>query len=159
MYNLQSNTTFKIWIQLKIEQRHVSTFFIKPSSGCDPRKGFYIQLTKKYPKHDAVWFLKKVLLDCTLYTGLFEMIVGVLTTCRTQYTWDRRIYIFYLIEQHSRFVTYLTSALYAHHLWFYNHRHDNVSTQNTFSLPFAAILVNCAPSGEIHNYCTPYIIK
>ena len=35
----------------------------------------------------------------------------------------------------------------------------NVSTQNAFSLPFAAILVNCAPSGEINNYCTPHIIK
>ena len=27
-------------------------------------------------------------------TGLFEMIVGVLTTCHTQYTWDRSICIF-----------------------------------------------------------------
>ena len=35
----------------------------------------------------------------------------------------------------------------------------NVSTQNAFSLPFAAILVNCAPSGEMQNYCTPHIIK
>jgi len=26
-----------------------------------------------------------------LYTGLFEMIVGVLTTCHTQYTWDYRV--------------------------------------------------------------------
>ena len=33
------------------------------------------------------------------------------------------------------------------------------STQNAFSLSFAAILVNCAPSGEMHNYCTPRIIK
>jgi len=24
--------------------------------------------------------------------------------------------------------------------------------------PFAAILVNCAPSGEMHNYCIPHII-
>jgi len=24
-------------------------------------------------------------------TGLFEMIVGVLTTCHTQYTWDRSL--------------------------------------------------------------------
>ena len=39
-------------------------------------------------------------------------------------------------------------------------RHSwNVSTQNAFSLPFAAILVNCAPSGEMHSYCTPHIIK
>ena len=27
-------------------------------------------------------------------TGLFKMIVGVLTTCHTQYTWDRSICIF-----------------------------------------------------------------
>ena len=40
----------------------------------------------------------------------------------------------------------------ARHSW-------NVSTQNAFSLPFAAILVNCAPSGEMHNYRTPHIIK
>jgi len=39
-------------------------------------------------------------------------------------------------------------------------RHSwNVSTQDAFSLPFAAILVNCAPSGEMHNFCTPHIIK
>jgi len=25
--------------------------------------------------------------------------------------------------------------------------------------PFTAILVNGAPSGEVHNYCTPHIIK
>ena len=36
-------------------------------------------------------------------------------------------------------------------------RHSwNVSTQNVFSLLF---LVNCAPSGEMRNYCTPHIIK
>ena len=40
-----------------------------------------------------------------------------------------------------------------------NHMGLHVSTQNAFSLPFAAILVNCAPSGEMHNYCTPHIIK
>ena len=59
-------------------------------------------------------------------------------------------------EQHSPvFVTYLTGALYVHLLWFYKHQHDNRvrSTQNVFSMPLAAILVNCAPSGEMHNYC------
>jgi len=51
------------------------------------------------------------------YTGLFEMTVGVLTTCHTQYTSDSSICIFYLIEQHSQvFVTYLTGALYVHPL-------------------------------------------
>ena len=62
-----------------------------------------------------------------IYTGLFEIIVGVLTTCHTQYTWDRSICIFfYLIEQHSQvFVTYLIAAPYVHPLWFYKHQHDN----------------------------------
>ena len=92
-------------------------------------------------------------------TELFEMIVGFLTTCHTQYTWDSSICIFYLIEQHTKFVTYLTGALYVHLLWFYENQHDNANTQNAFSLPLAAILENCAPSGEMHNYCTPYIIK
>ena len=54
-------------------------------------------------------------------TGLFEMIVGVLTTSHTQHTWERSICIFfYLIEQHSKFLlTYLIGALYIHPLWFY----------------------------------------
>ena len=39
-------------------------------------------------------------------------------------------------------------------------RHSwNVSTQNAFSLSFAAIPVNCSPSGEMRNYWTPHIIK
>jgi len=37
-------------------------------------------------------------------TGLFEMNVGVLTTCHTQYTSDSSICIFYLVEQHSKFL-------------------------------------------------------
>ena len=64
-------------------------------------------------------------------------------------------------------MTYLTGALYVHPLWFYKHQHENrvrsklfvACQQVAFSLPFAAILVNCAPSGEMHNYCTPHIIK
>jgi len=48
------------------------------------------------------------------YTGLFKMIVGVLTTCHTQYTWDRNIlYVFfYLIEQHSKFLLHTLQVLY-----------------------------------------------
>jgi len=54
-----------------------------------------------------------------------------------------------------------------HPLWFYKHQHDNRVRSKLFvacqhvaiSVPFAAILVNCAPSGEIHNYCSPHIIK
>ena len=62
-----------------------------------------------------------------LNTGLFELIVGVLTTCHTQYTWDRSICIFFLFNRTTLqvFVIYLTGALYVHPLWFYKHQHDN----------------------------------
>jgi hypothetical protein len=89
------------------------------------------------------------------------MIVGVLTTCHTQYTWDSSICIFLFNRNTLQdFVTYLKGALYVHPLWFYRHQHDNrvCSSQNS-SLPFAAILVNCAPNGEMHNYCNPHIMK
>jgi hypothetical protein len=101
--------------------------------------------------HDDVW-----------YTGLFKMIVRVLTTCHTQHTSDSSICIFLFNRTTLQvFVTYRTGALYVHFLWFYKHQHDNRvhSTQNAFSQPFASILVNCAPSGEMRNYCTPHIIK
>ena len=62
-----------------------------------------------------------------VYTGLFEMIVGVLTTCHTQYAWERSMCIFLLFNRTTLqvFVTYLTGALYVHPLWFYKHQHDN----------------------------------
>jgi len=61
-----------------------------------------------------------------LYTGLFEIIVGVLTACHTQYTWDRSICIFLFNRTTLQlFVIYLTGALYVHPLWFYKHQHDN----------------------------------
>jgi len=46
------------------------------------------------------------------YTGLFKMIVRVLTTCHTQYAWDSSICIFYLIEQHSQFLLHTLQVLY-----------------------------------------------
>jgi len=59
-------------------------------------------------------------------TVLFEMIVGVITTCHTQYTWDR-IILFFLFNRTTLqvFVTYLTGALCVHPLWFYKHQHDS----------------------------------
>jgi hypothetical protein len=115
--------------------------------------------------HISTWNAEKFCFRA-LYTGLFKMIVGVLITCHTQYTSDSSIYIFLFNRTTLQlFVTYLTAAIYVHPLWFYKHQHDNrvhswnVSTQNPFSLPFASILINCAPSGEMHNYCTPHIIK
>jgi hypothetical protein len=54
-------------------------------------------------------------------TRLFEMIVAVLTTCHTQYSWDRSICIFSFNKTKLQvFVTYLTGALYVHPLWFHN---------------------------------------
>ena len=41
------------------------------------------------------------------------MIVGVLTTCYTQYTWYKSICIFYLIEQYSKFLLNTLQVLYA----------------------------------------------
>jgi len=96
------------------------------------------------------------------------MIVGVLTTCHTQYTWDRSICIFLFNRTTLQvFVTYISGALYVHPLWLYKHQHDNrvrskpfVACQRWwFKRRFAAILVNCSPSGEVHNYWTPHIIK
>jgi len=40
------------------------------------------------------------------------MIVGVLTTCHTQYTLDRSICVFYLIEEHSKFLLHTLQVLY-----------------------------------------------
>jgi hypothetical protein len=108
--------------------------------------------------------------DCTSsqYTGLLKMTVVVLTTCHTQYTWDSSICIFLFNRTTLQvFVTYLTGALYVHTLWFYKHQRYNrvrsklfVACQRWwFQRRFAAILVNCAPSGEMHNCCTPHIIK
>ena len=60
------------------------------------------------------------------YTALFEMIVGVLTTCHTKYTWDKSMYLFVFNRTILQvFVTYLIAALYVHPLWFYKHQHDN----------------------------------
>ena len=54
------------------------------------------------------------------------MIVGVLTTCHTQYTWDSSICIFLFNRTTLQvIVTYLTGTLYVHLLWFYKHQHDN----------------------------------
>jgi len=58
------------------------------------------------------------------YTGLFDMIVGVLTTCHTQYTWDRSIFLFNRTTLQV-FVTSCTRALYVYPLWFYKYQHDN----------------------------------
>jgi len=72
----------------------------------------------------------QVLYTCTLRdsTGLFEMIVGVLTTCHAQNTYDRSMCVFCLLFNRATlkvFVTYLIGTLYVHRLWFSKHQHDN----------------------------------
>jgi len=101
-------------------------------------------------------------------TGLLKIIVVVITTCHTKYTWDRSVCIFLFNRTTLQvFVTYPTGALCVHPLWFYKHQHDNRVRSKLFvachrwwfQRRFAAILENCSPSGEMHNYCTPPIIK
>jgi hypothetical protein len=97
-----------------------------------------------------------------------KMIVRLLTTCHTQYTWDRSV-CFFLFNRTTLqvFVTYVTGALCVQPLWFYKHQHDNRVRSKLFAAcqwwwfqwRFAAIVVNCASSGEMHNYCTPHIIN
>ena len=96
--------------------------------------------------------------------GLFKMTVGVLT-CHTQYNWDRSICIFLFNRTTLQvFVTYLTGALYVHPLWFYKHQHENRVHSKLFVacqlwwFQWRFWFVPSVP-GEMHNYCTPHIIK
>ena len=68
-----------------------------------------------------------------MYTGLFKIIFEVLTTCHTQYTWDRSMCVFLFNRTTLQvFVTYLTGALYAHRLWFCKHQRDNRARSKLF---------------------------
>ena len=53
----------------------------------------------------------KILFSLPTHTGLFEMIVWVLTTCHTQYTSDSSICV-YLIEQHIKVLLHTLQVLY-----------------------------------------------
>ena len=90
------------------------------------------------------------------------MMVGILTTCHTQYTWDRSIWIF-LFNRTTLpsfcYVPYKCSICAPFVIRQMFCVLTNVSTQNVFLPPLAAILVSCVPSGEMHNYCTPHIKK
>jgi hypothetical protein len=99
-------------------------------------------------------------------TGLLQMIIGVLTTCHKQYTWNRSICIFLFNRKTLQvFATYLTGALYVHTLCVYKHQHDNrvhsklsVACQRWW-LQWRFWFVPSVPSGEMLNYCTLHIIK
>ena len=84
---------------------------------------------------------------CTLCdsTGLFEMIVGVLTTCHTQLTWDRSICIFLFNRTTLQvFVTYLIGALYVHPLWFYKQQ---------------PLMIRCYSPGHLVLQMQPHVIS
>jgi len=70
------------------------------------------------------------------YIVLFEMIVGVLTTYHTQYTWDSHI-CFSLFNRTTLqiFVTYPSGALYMHPLWFYKVIQNDCQGFNNLSYP------------------------
>jgi len=58
-------------------------------------------------KATAIW------LPLFIHTGLFEIIVGVLTTCHAQNVSDRRTcFFFYSIEQHPKFLLHTLQVLY-----------------------------------------------
>ena len=77
---------------------------------------FYRNLTGiTFGLHEYLWTFM-VISDWILVrvrnTGLCEMIVGVLTTCHTQYTSDSSIYVFYLKQQYSKFLLHTLQVLY-----------------------------------------------
>ena len=69
---------------------------------------------------------------------------------------------FYLTEQHSKFLWHTLQVLYMCTLCdLQTSTRKSISFQTVCSMSavMVSVLVNCAPSGEMHNYCTPHIIK
>ena len=110
-----------------------STIALRSGRRCStteiPYAAIYIDCVHINHHRDIKYMYRMVHIRCAKLhdnTELFEMIVGGLTTCHTQYTWDRSICIFLFNRTTLQvFVTYVTGALYVHHLWFYKHQHDN----------------------------------
>ena len=110
-------TTMQWCVTVKIKE-HVTSAM---TCYCEDKRACYFRLST-YPPPDNS-FLKYSLRN----TGLFEMIVGVLTICHTQYTRDRSMCVILFNRTTLQvFVTYLIGALYVHPLWFYKHQHDNL---------------------------------
>ena len=100
-------------------------------SAMSQANGFpFFDLSISFPNEKNVLIVDTVLCCHVLWwravnTGLFEMIVGVITTCHTQYTWDRNICIFLFNRTTLQvFVIYLTGALYVQPLGFYKQLTD-----------------------------------
>ena len=78
---------------------------------------YFFNLTEQHATF--LLHILQVLCVCTVCdsTGLFEIVVGILTTCHTQHTSDSSICVFiFNITTLPVFVTYLTGALYVHRL-------------------------------------------
>jgi len=106
---IQNSELFKmiVWVLTTCHTQYTSD-----SSIC-----IFFYLTEQHSKF--LLHTLQVLYMCTLCdsTGLFKMIVGVLTTCHTQYTSDSSIYVFLFNRTTLQvFVTYRTGALYVHPL-------------------------------------------
>ena len=107
-------TTSDVWPQEAPKLRYTS----RRNSGGEPAQ----TAPSPTPKSEQHMGLKST----RYYTGLFKMNVGVLATCHTQYTTDSSICIFLFNRTSLQVsVTYRTSALYVHPLWFYRYHHDN----------------------------------
>ena len=84
----------------------MSLFLIQPVHTIN-RNYQKISLVLTFPSEEIN--ILQLVLHFSEYTGLFKMSVGVLTTCHTQYTWDRSICIFLFNRTTLQvFVTYLT---------------------------------------------------
>jgi hypothetical protein len=108
----------KVW-PLVLDRISSTTWALIPAFGFHLGRGYMLL-------YEGLTSGPYVVEDIVINRGLFEMIVGVLTTCHPQYTWDKE-YIYLLFNRKTLhvFVTYLTGALYVHPLWFYKHQHDN----------------------------------
>jgi len=92
----------------KIDALFILSLFLQSISTCF---GHICSSSAGPGQQTANWRAQHV--PFVVYTGLFEMIVGVLTTCHTQYTWDSSICVFfYLIERYSKIFLHTLQVLY-----------------------------------------------
>ena len=82
------------------------------------------------------------------YTGLFKMIVGVLTTCHTQYTWDQgRIKLFGAPRQWKHFrplfqAVFLSGGGYYPPDWVKHHASQSLDRNNKYFILYIEFCIN-----------------
>ena len=109
-----------------------------------------------------LWHTLQVLYMCTLCDSTnINMKIKFIPNCFSFYTWTLSLETVHTtFEWNCQMVIFFPNLVQNCHWTIVTDWHSwNVSTQNAFSLPFTTILVNRAPIGEMHNYCTPHIIK